>query len=69
MESKVLKSKNSNSGNMITIPFFLYTNKMIQQKVDYIHENSVEAGFVIKPHEWRLSSANEESPVRVDYRL
>jgi putative transposase len=50
-------------------PFFLYTNKMIQQKVDYIHENPVEAGFVIKPHEWRLSSANEESPVKLDERL
>jgi hypothetical protein len=25
--------------------------------------------FVNKAHEWRLSSANEESPVRVDDRL
>lgn len=50
-------------------PFFLYTNKMIRQKVDYIHYNPVEAGFVIHPHEWRMSSANENGPIRVDERL
>jgi putative transposase len=50
-------------------PFFLYTNKMIQQKVNYIHDNPVEAGFVNKAMEWRLSSANEESPVKLDERV
>jgi len=39
---------------------------MIQQKIDYIHENPVEAGFVIKPEQWRLSSANEENPVKLE---
>jgi putative transposase len=47
-------------------PFYLYSNKMIQQKVDYIHYNPVEAGFVNQPTEWRLSSANEESPIKLD---
>ena len=47
-------------------PFYLYSNKMIQQKVDYIHFNPVEAGFVNEPHEWRLSSANEHSPVKME---
>jgi len=47
-------------------PFFLYSNKMIQQKMDYIHFNPVEAGFVNEPHEWRLSSANQDSPVKTD---
>jgi putative transposase len=50
-------------------PFFLYSNKMIQQKVDYIHFNPVEAGFVNKVHEWRMSSANEESPIKLDERI
>lgn len=50
-------------------PFFLFTTKMIQQKVDYIHDNPVEAGFVNKATEWRLSSANEESPIKLDERL
>ena len=47
-------------------PFYLYTNKMIQQKIDYIHFNPVEAGFVSRPEHWRLSSANDESPVKTD---
>ena len=50
-------------------PFYLYTNKMIQQKVDYIHYNPVEAGFVNQPQEWRLSSANEESPIKLNERI
>ncbi len=47
-------------------PFFLYSNKMIDQKIDYIHNNPVEAGFVNHAYEWRLSSANEFSPIKVD---
>ena len=46
-------------------PFFLYSKEMIAQKVNYIHNNPVEAGFVNEPHEWRLSSANEQSPIKV----
>ena len=42
---------------------------MIQQKVDYIHFNPVEAGFVNKPEEWRMSSANEDSPIKLDARV
>lgn len=47
-------------------PFFLYSNKMIEQKIDYIHNNPVEAGFVNHGYEWRLSSANEDSPIKLD---
>lgn len=50
-------------------PFFLYSNKLIQQKVDYIHYNPVEAGFVNQPQEWRLSSANEQSPIKLNERI
>jgi len=50
-------------------PFFLYSNEMIQQKVDYIHYNPVEAGFVNQPQEWRLSSANEQSPIKLNERI
>jgi putative transposase len=49
--------------------FFLYSNKMIQQKVDYIHMNPVESGFVNQPHEWRMSSANENGPIKLDERI
>jgi REP element-mobilizing transposase RayT len=47
-------------------PFFLYSQKLIQQKVDYIHYNPVKAGFVNEPHEWRMSSANENGPIKLD---
>lgn len=50
-------------------PFFLFSNKLIQQKVDYIHYNPVEAGFVNQPQKWRLSSANEQSPIKLDERI
>ena len=46
--------------------FYLYSNKMIDQKVDYIHNNPIEAGFVNEPQEWRLSSANENSPLKME---
>jgi REP element-mobilizing transposase RayT len=47
-------------------PFFLYSNQMIEQKINYIHNNPVEAGFVNNANEWRLSSANEECPIKID---
>jgi putative transposase len=50
-------------------PFYLFSEKVIKQKVDYIHENPVEAGFVSSAMEWRLSSANTESPVKLDERI
>ncbi len=30
---------------------------MAHQKLEYIHNNPVEAGFVIKAEEWKYSSA------------
>jgi putative transposase len=47
-------------------PFYLYSNEMIDQKIAYIHNNPVEAGFVNEPHEWRLSSANPGSPIKTE---
>ena len=42
---------------------------MIKQKVDYIHDNPVEAGLENYPHEWRMSSANEQSPIKLNERI
>ena len=47
-------------------PFYLYSNPMIDQKIDYIYKNPVEAGFVSEAHEWRLSSANYSSPIKTE---
>ena len=38
-------------------PVQLIDNKMAYQKLEYIHNNPVEAGFVIKAEEWKYSSA------------
>ena len=38
-------------------PIQLINIKMAHQKLDNIHYNPVEAGFVIKPEEWKYSSA------------
>jgi putative transposase len=38
-------------------PIQLINNKVAHQKLDYIHHNPVEAGFVTKAEEWKYSSA------------
>lgn len=50
-------------------PIELWSNEVIQQKVDYIHNNPVRAGFVTNPADWKYSSAkfyeDEESVLRI----
>jgi putative transposase len=40
-------------------PIELWDNYMMQQKLDYIHQNPVEAGFVDKPEHYVYSSARD----------
>lgn len=40
-------------------PIELYSNHIIDQKIDYIHNNPVKASFVIEPYEWKYSSARD----------
>ena len=42
-------------------PIELWSPAVIDQKVDYIHFNPVEAGFVSEPHHWKYSSALDYS--------
>ena len=42
-------------------PIELYTNYFIDQKINYIHNNPVEAGIVEKPEEYIYSSAKNYS--------
>jgi REP element-mobilizing transposase RayT len=46
-------------------PVLLYSAAVIQQKIDYIHDNPVRAGFVGSAHEFWYSSANPESPLKI----
>jgi len=38
-------------------PIELNTNELLQQKLDYLHENPVKAGFVSNPEDYLYSSA------------
>jgi len=38
-------------------PIVLDSNIIMEQKLNYIHQNPVEAGFVSEPHHWKYSSA------------
>ncbi len=38
-------------------PIELWTDTVIQQKIDYIHNNPVVSGFVTNPVDWKYSSA------------
>ena len=39
-------------------PFVLYSNEMIKQKLNYIHQNPVRAGLVREEYEYKYSSAS-----------
>ncbi len=51
-------------------PIELWTDKVIQQKIDYIHNNPVESGFVIDCVDWKYSSArnyqNDHTVLKID---
>lgn len=38
-------------------PIELWSEKVIKQKIDYIHKNPVENDFVVNPEDWKYSSA------------
>lgn len=39
--------------------------KIIKQKENYIHMNPIVTGIVSQPQHYRLSSASDESPIKV----
>lgn len=47
-------------------PVELYTNELIDQKIDYIHQNPVKAGIVAEDYQYIYSSANPDSVLKVD---
>jgi putative transposase len=52
-------------------PIELWSNKVIEQKLDYVHNNPIEAGFVTEPHHWKYSSAknyaDEIGEIEIDF--
>ncbi|MEW7281052.1 transposase [Aquimarina sp. 2201CG1-2-11] len=51
-------------------PIELWTDKVIKQKIDYIHNNPVVTGFVTNPVDWKYSSArnyqNDHTVIEID---
>lgn len=57
--------KRSNKGSVLQVwqegyhPKQLFTEKMLNQKINYVHFNPVSRGYVDKPEDWRYSSARD----------
>ncbi len=51
-------------------PIELWTDKVIEQKIDYIHNNPIESGFVINAIDWKYSSArnyqDDQTVLKID---
>jgi putative transposase len=47
-------------------PIELYSNNVIEQKIDYIHENPVKAGIVCAAKDYKFSSAHEDNMIELD---
>jgi putative transposase len=45
-------------------PKELWTASVIDKKINYIHDNPVDAGFVEKPHEYAYSSARDYADIK-----
>ncbi|MCB0807289.1 MAG: transposase [Bacteroidales bacterium] len=45
-------------------PTELWSNYVIDQKLDYLHNNPVEAGFVDEPVHWKYSSARDYAKIK-----
>ncbi|MEC4747831.1 hypothetical protein [Methylomicrobium sp. Wu6] len=48
-------------------PKKIETPKFYLQKLNYIHENPVRKGYVLKPEYWFWSSANTRSPLQATF--
>lgn len=52
-------------------PIELWSEKVIKQKIDYIHNNPVECGFVMHAIDWKYSSArnfqDDHTVLKIDY--
>jgi len=52
-------NKNNQFWQQHNKPVELWSNTVIEQKIDYIHNNPVVSGFVEKLEDWKYSSAKD----------
>ena len=55
-------------------PIEIWSLKVFEQKLDYIHRNPVESGFVMNAADWKFSSArnygdNNQTILEIDLNL
>ena len=50
-------------------PIELWSNAVISQKMNYIHNNPVVSGFVCKPEDWKYSSAGDYAGIKGQVNL
>ncbi|WP_317043467.1 transposase [Nonlabens spongiae] len=50
-------------------PIELWSPKVIKQKLDYIHNNPVESGFVTRPIVWKYSSARNYADLPAEIEI
>ena len=65
MMKRAGKQKSNNNDFQLWLqhnhPIELNSNELIDSRLDYIHNNPVEAGFVQEPEYWKWSSAVDYS--------
>ena len=66
---KFAASKNNNNKNyqfwlQDNKPIEVWSNNVIDQKLDYIHNNPAEAGFVEHPEDYLYSSARNYAEIK-----
>ena len=50
-------------------PIELSNNQMLEQRLDYIHENPVRAGFVLSQEEYLYSSAKNYAGLESNFKV
>ena len=70
MKEQVIKRTASFGNNTISLLNF-GSKEAVEQKLDYMHNNSVGTGFIVEPHHWKYSSAvnfaGEPGMIKIDF--
>lgn len=66
LELFVDETKNYNFWKQDNQPKIIENEAFALQKLNYIHNNPVVKGYVTRPEHWKWSSANADSPIKLD---
>ncbi|MEP6713152.1 MAG: transposase [Ferruginibacter sp.] len=57
--TKNINNKDWQFGNSINKPLEIKSQQMFDEKINYIHQNPVQAGFLTREEDWKYSSARD----------